>query len=83
MPEGPTAPVREAYKTRCAVNDLLGLSTAVGLLIHGIEGRLRQEQLDAALSDDQEERLRDLFLRLRQAAEEIADFAREVAEQAR
>ena len=71
----------EAYKTKCAVNDLLGLSTAVGLLIEGTERRLREEEIEGSLTDEQEERLKDFFVKLQRVAEDVADFARELAEQ--
>lgn len=73
----------EPYKTKMAASDLLGLSTAVGLLMEGIESRLRQEELERTLSEEQDERLTALFLILRDAADDVADFARELAEQAR
>jgi hypothetical protein len=72
-----------AYKTKAAVNDLLGLSAAVGLIMEGIETRLKEDELDRALTDEQEERLRDLFGKLHQAADDVADFAREIAEDLR
>jgi hypothetical protein len=72
---------QEGYKTKCAVNDLLGFSTAVGLLIEGIQRRLREEEIQGALTDEQEERLGDFFVKLQRVAEDMADFAREVAEQ--
>jgi hypothetical protein len=75
------ATAQEAYKTKCAVNDLLGLSTAVGLLIEGIERRLREEELEKTLTDEQQERLKDFFVKLQRVAEDVADLAREVAEQ--
>jgi hypothetical protein len=68
---------------RTAVNDLLGLSSAVALLVDGAECRLRQQQLAEALTDEQTERLRDLFAKLRYVAEDVADCARELAEQSR
>ncbi|MHC4176203.1 MAG: hypothetical protein ACYSWU_01780 [Planctomycetota bacterium] len=74
---------REAYKTKSAVNDLLGLSSAVGLLIEGIEQRLKEEEIDATLTDEQAERLKDFFVKLQRVAEDVADFAREMAEQVR
>jgi len=72
---------RETYKTKCAVSDLLGLSTAIALVMDGIERRLCEEELEETLSEEQEERLQELFLTLHRAAEDVADFAREVAEQ--
>ena len=68
---------------RTAVNDLLGLSSAVALLVDGAECRLHQQQLTEVLTDEQAERLRDLFAKLRYAADDVADFARELAEQSR
>jgi len=68
---------------RTAVNDLLGLSSALALLVDGAECRLCQKQLREVLTDEQAERLRDLFAKLRYAAEDVADCARELAEQAR
>ncbi len=74
---------REPYKTKSAVNDLLGLSGAMALLLAGAECRLHQEQLDETLTEEQKERLQDLFVKLHRVADDIADFAREVAEQSR
>jgi hypothetical protein len=74
---------RERYKTLSAVNDLLGLSSAVALLVDGISGRLRDEEFEETLTEEQEERLAELFLKLRSCADDTADFAREIAEQSR
>jgi len=68
------------HKTQTAVNDLLGLSSGVGLLLEGTECRLRQEELGGALTEEQKERLDDLLVKLHRAAEDLADFAREIAE---
>ena len=70
----------EDYKKRCAANDLLGLSGAIALLMKGIESRLSEEELAGSLSEEQEERLRDLFLNLHTIAEDVADLARELVE---
>lgn len=72
-----------SYRTKCAASDLLGLSGAIGLLMKGIESRLGEEGLDGVLTEEQEERLRSLFTKLRDAADDVADFARELGEQAR
>ena len=68
------------HETQSAVNDLLGLSSGVGLLADGAECRLRQDKLEGVLTEEQIERLGDLFFKLHRAAEDVADFAREVAE---
>ena len=81
---GPDAlPRLEPYKTKMAASDLLGLSTAVALLVEGIQSRLRQEELERTLTEEQQERLKNLFLKLHGAADDVADFARELAEQAK
>jgi len=68
------------HETQSAVNDLLGLSSGVGLLLDGVECRVRQGNLEGALTEEQRERLGDLFVKLHRAAEDVADFAREIAE---
>ena len=68
------------HKTQAAVNDLLGLSSGVSLLLDGVGLRLGQDELAGAMSEEQKERLDDLFLKLHQAADDVADFAREVAQ---
>ena len=68
------------HETQSAVNDLLGLSSGVGLLVDGAQCRLRQDKLEGALTEEQRERLADLFVKLRRAADDVADFAREIAE---
>ena len=70
----------EQHKTRAAVNDLLGLSSGVSLLLDGVQLRLGQDELAGALREEQRERLDDLFVRLRRTADDVADFAREVAQ---
>ena len=70
----------DVYKRKCAANDLLSLSGAVALLMKGIESRLREDELEETLTEEQEERLRGLFLKLHTTAEDVADLAREVAE---
>jgi len=72
---------REAYKKRCAANDLLGLSSAVALLMKGIESRFHEDELEGTLAEEQEERLKGLFMELHRAAEDVADLAREIVEQ--
>lgn len=78
MAHGPIQP--DDYKKRCAANDLLGLSSAIALLMKGIETRLKEDDLQGSLSEEQEERVKALFLNLHSLAEDVADLAREVVE---
>lgn len=78
MPDG--TGLTDNYRKRCAANDLLGLSSAIALLMKGIETRLREEDLAGTLSEEQEERVKRLFLNLHTLAEDVADLAREVVE---
>lgn len=71
------------YRRRCAANDLLGLSGAIALLMKGLETRLNEEDLQGSLTEEQEERVKSLFLNLHSLAEDVADLAREVADRAR
>jgi hypothetical protein len=71
------------YKAKCAVSDLLSFSGGIGLLLKGIEARLSEDELVGALSEEQKERLTALFNKLHDAADDTADFAREIGEQAR
>jgi hypothetical protein len=71
------------YKTKCAVSDLLSFSGGIGLLLKGIEARLSEDELEGALGEEPKERLRSLFTKLHDAADDIADFAREIGEQSR
>lgn len=78
MAQGSALP--DNYRKRCAANDLLGLSSAIALLMKGVETRLREEDLVGTLTEEQEERVKRLFLSLHTLAEDVADLAREVVE---
>jgi hypothetical protein len=71
------------YKARCAISDLLNFSGGIGLMLKGIEARLCEDELEGALSDEQRERFAGLITKLHDAADDVADFARELGEQAR
>lgn len=73
---------QSAYKQRCAANDLFSLSGGIALLMKGIDARLREDELAGTLTEEQEERLKGLFLKLHTTAEDVADLAREVVEHA-
>ena len=72
----------DEYKRRYAANDLLSLSGAMALLMKGTESRLREDELEETLTEEQKERLKSLFLSLHTTAEDVADLAREIVEQA-
>jgi hypothetical protein len=71
------------YKTKCAISDLLSFSGGIGLMLKGIETHLREDELESALSDEQKERFAGLITKLHDAADDVADFARELGEQSR
>lgn len=77
---GQDTPSSGDYKSRCAANDLLSLSGALALLMKGIESRLSEDELSGSLTEEQEERLKSVFLNLHTLAEDVADLAREVVE---
>ena len=71
----------DAYRKKCAANDLLGFSSGIALLMKGLESRLREDELERTLTEEQEERLRSLLMQLHRLADDVADLAREIVEE--